>query len=268
MHIIQKLNAYIKNHEFWIKHPDALTFSGLDEWTRTTKEKQPIAFFLTVTIPETCSAIYYRLIGSHIINFKSYVSCRFIDKYHIINTGLPSNEYHEFSTRSLHGMFNMLVDFVEVEAAWKSIWCMSTEDRKKVKGLTLLNNYWPYITEYRNPEIGLNHLKWEMTLDSDKLPSHEKSIHQAATAREIWDLYHWWKHIRPKRIDPMDASGWSEWCDNHKMKDVLEDQDTTTASRRQKRDILDRCYEIEQNYHAEDEAQLIRLVKIRQSIWT
>ena len=113
------------------------------------------------------------------------------------------------------------------------------------------------------PESGLKYLQWEMTID-------KTSPHQAEAAREIWQLYHWWKFVRPNRVDPMDASGWSEHCRllESRGRHILDTDDLTAEERARSRKTLDVCREIEANYDEEDEEYLVRLIKIRKSLWT
>jgi hypothetical protein len=98
-----------------------------------------------------------------------------------------------------------------------------------------------------------------------------KLTHQAIAAIEILELYNWWKHIRPLRPDPHDASGWTEYCtrkrsDDEGILDWLEDrseEDSKESGR-----ILDICNAMEVAYEKEDEEMMIRLIRIRRSLWT
>lgn len=182
------------------------------------------------------------------------------------------------ATRLLHGMFNELVDFVEIEKAWHHvIW--DKEARYKFntpwwrKGPFLLRwNPW------RCPEAGLEHLKWEMTLTSDyewlpkcerrQQPGYNTPTPQALDAKEVFELYTWWKATRPSRPDPSDASGWSDYCEKrHKdIESLFEDR--SEEERAESRIILDKMSAIEKTYAQEDEAMMIRLIKLRHSLWT
>lgn len=42
-------------------------------------------------------------------------------------------------------------------------------------------------------------------------PAFGKPTSQAFAAMETVELYKWWKEVRPKRLDPMDASGLSDY---------------------------------------------------------
>lgn len=96
-------------------------------------------------------------------------------------------------------------------------------------------------------------------------------------AQEIIELYRWWKEERPKRADPMDVSGWSNYCDQKRKEgeDRGEDEftslfrsDQSEADQEQKKRILDLCGKLEQEQEDEDTRMLIRLVRVRHRIWT
>jgi hypothetical protein len=128
---------------------------------------------------------------------------------------------------------------------------------------------------WRCPEAGLSYLNWakDLTnvefLDEDK--KHEAELtHQALAAREILELYHWWKEVYPKRPDPYDASGWSAYCEMRRAagRDFFDMEDKTPEEAEMSRTALDKSQEIESAYNKEDEEMMIRLIKIRQSLWT
>ncbi len=88
-------------------------------------------------------------------------------------------------------------------------------------------------------------------------------------------LYKWWKEERPKRPDPSEASGWSEYCEeNRKAAEVRGDDPswcsfiTNTVEDERSHNILSICHKIKKEQEEEDTAMLIRLVKIRQNLWT
>lgn len=86
----------------------------------------------------------------------------------------------------------------------------------------------------RNPAAGLARLEWESSLtDDDGSPTS-----QAKAAMEVLALYTWWTQERLKRANP----------------NALEDVD----------DII----KLEQQYEAEDQAMLHRLIDVRSYLWT
>jgi hypothetical protein len=98
----------------------------------------------------------------------------------------------------------------------------------------------------------------------------EEPTYQALAAREIFELYTWWKEIYPLRPDPYDASGWSAYCDMRREKGyhLLDMEDRTEEEAEMRDKALAKSNEIEKAYNDEDEAMMIRLIKIRESLWT
>ena len=104
-------------------------------------------------------------------------------------------------------------------------------------------------------------------------PNYGKPTPQAVKAQEILDLYKWWTEVYPNRPDPMDASGWSAYCDACRD----EHGDSLSGMLRQPKNpklkkmgdkALKLCHKIEQQYEKEDEQMMIRLIKVRNGLWT
>jgi len=250
---------------FDLKEPKALTIDEWYGWEKTTKAARPVAYFAMRTFPDACDYIWC-VVSRPYKKLTSYLRYRFIARYHVIPTGLRPDCY-DIDTRMLNGMFNMLVGFVEKEKAWMNV-ALGDDKAKRKK----LRWGWRYlgISKYgafRDPAEGLDHLRWEMSLDSPSRSPHDRNESQAHVAREIWDLYHWWKHIRPKRPEPYDVSGWSDHCENNSWKDTLR-SDHTPEEREHIESMLKEVRSLEEIYDDEDEKQLIRLIKIRKSLWT
>ena len=193
-------------------------------------------------------------------NINRYVVNRFIDRPHLIDTKLKPGQWHESDTRILHGLCELVVDFVEGEKAhMNDLGSWDEEDTK------------PKIKDRR--EAGLTYLDWEISLikDDDYFgiknddPEFGKPTPQSIDAQEIKDIYLWWKDVRPSRPDPHDVSGWSEYCTHKRdMFDPEEDEDR----QKQVRVMLDVCAKLEQEYDDEDTEMLIRIIKIRKGMWT
>lgn len=200
-------------------------------------------------------------------NAKRYTENRFVTKPHYIDTKLSRGEWHEMDTRILHGLMETLVDFVEVEKAHRqfiSDWLQQPEEsvwfglRKRQK----------WKSEWKTPdrEAGLRYLDWEISLG-------DESPYQSKAAAEIKELYLWWKDIRPQREDPMKASGVSAYFDRQREEhgDGLFDimcREETDEEKDAYRTMSDRMYEMEEQQEQEDEDMMVRLIKIRRSMWT
>lgn len=268
MLLLFDMERFINRLSEWLdlNKPNALQWHEWTEWHAKNKAERPVAYWLTETLPDFGRDIRKR-ITKPFNDVRYWIRCRVFDKYHIIRTGLKPG-YADCDVRMLHGMFNLLVDFVEVEKAWMNV-AFDAEARKKYH-VPWYSIGWLRFRSFRNPQAGLDHLRWEMTLDDPNLPYGERSPHQAEVAREIWEIYHWWKYVRPTRPDPMDASGWSAYCDARRDQGIhfLDDSKETPESRKESRRILDNCRDIEVAQEREDEEMLIRLIKIRKSLWT
>lgn len=172
-------------------------------------------------------------------DIKYWIRHRTVDKYHVVNTGLKPG-YYDTDTRMLHANFSLLVDYVEVECAWMYYIC--TEDIMTNRGKELF-------TVFRNRELGLKHLDWEITLDD---PYTKK---QSESAKEIRDLYLWWTEGRPARPDP-----WNLIPDP--PDDITQPVNKATIK------LYDKVTKIENAYEKEDTKMLCRLMKVRGSMWT
>jgi hypothetical protein len=234
-----------------IDKPYALEWGGWDKWDKDLKNSRPYTYFFTEQLPDFINDVAH-YIPTPISNIRYYIHNRFIRKTHVLPTGFKAGEYYDLSERILHGLMQSLVDFVEIELAYKSKWC-ATEESKTAK--------W---RKGRCPELGLAYLAWEMTLDDPSLDEYNRSDSQAANAREIKAIYDWWTVTRPTRPDPMDASGWSAYCKKYPELWGNEKNDEQQAECDA---AHERLREIEEQYEEEDEAMLIQLVKIRKCLW-
>ena len=136
---------------------------------------------------------------------------------------------------------------------------------------------WLRLRVWRSAECGIENLEWAagLTWSSNGAqpgdPNFNKPTAQALAAREILDLYHWWTEERPQRVDPYEASGWTAICAARRAEDpdsVLGRDDNSAAERRATAKALKETQKIESAYNREDEQMMIRLIKIRQSLWT
>jgi hypothetical protein len=239
---------------FGIEKPFALEWGGWQKWETQLKQEKPMAFFLTEMVPDFIDAVA-GYIPTPISDIRYYCRNRFYRKTHVLPTGFKPGEYHDLDERILHGIMNALVDYVEVELAYKSRWC-ATEESKTAK--------WK---NGRCPELGLAYLAWEMTLDDPSLDVNSRSDSQAATSREVKAIYDWWK-ARPNRLDPHDASGWTEICDEKRNGGVGFMEKGSSEFERRKTKALKLLRKIEAQYEQEDQDMLIRVIKRRRSLWT
>lgn len=227
-------------------------------------------------------------------NFAYWIKRRFISPSHLINTRLSKGDWHETEEKILHGMFEELIDFVEQQKASMNVWCTEKDKRPWYR------NYLPYFIGYLVPiksqQLGIEYLLWEINLKKDdewfgyswrekeegketidkeraENPEYMKPTHQALAALEILELYVWWKFIRPMRQDPMDESGYTDYFKKKRegkedLFDILDDDNKTPKDKANLKKISDKWHKLEEAQFKEDTNMMIRLVNIRQSLWT
>jgi hypothetical protein len=173
-------------------------------------------------------------------------------------------------------LFNELVDFVEIESAWSHIAWGSEEDKAKYAAPFWSTGWFRWRT-WRCPQAGIDHLNWASTLTNAEFLEDDKKheavpTHQAKAAKEILELYTWWTVTYRNRPDPYDASGWTAVCEASR----IANGGKLNWSGREKDPALKKASDkahkllqkIEAAYEKEEEAMMIRLIKIRQSLWT
>jgi hypothetical protein len=90
-------------------------------------------------------------------------------------------------------------------------------------------------------------------------------------AQEILDLYTWWTVTYRNRSDPYEASGWTAACEAQREANGGKlswgtPKDPVLKKAQDKAHKL--LQKIEADYEKEDEAMMIRLIKVRQGLWT
>ena len=181
-----------------------------------------------------------------------YIRNRFIDHTHHLTSHLKKGEYYDMDTLMIHTMFDSLVDFVEIEKAWMQQISEQVKGKRKRRGKT------------PNAKDGLNYLAWEMTVD---VPNQKEA------AKEILSLYWWWKHIRPNRPDPMDASGLSSFYDRKRQRLGTDSifaalRSETDDEKAEWEELHKECVRLEIEQDEEDTQMMFRLVKLRKNLWT
>ena len=204
------------------------------------KKNNPIRYWLT----NEFESIFIWPITMRWERVSDWVRYRTYNRYHIVNTGMEPG-YVDVTERMLHINFNMLKDFVEIEKA----------------------HMWEWSGNPKMEQPGVSYLAWEMGLEEVNDNS------QAENAREIYELYDWWTNQRPYRVE----DNTEDWEAYRKLSDEIygdtdefflrEDKDTSELKFLRKT-WLDNSNTIERNNLMEDEKMLIRLVKIRSSLWT
>jgi hypothetical protein len=153
---------------------------------------------------------------------------------------------------------------------------MWSDDAKTKFDVPWWRSGWLRLRTWRNAEAGLEYLRWasELTnaefLDDDK--KHEAvPTYQATSAKEIIELYTWWTVTYRNRPDPYEASGWTAVCEASRAANggrLHFGTEKDPVLKKQSDRAFKLLQKMEKDYEAEEEAMMIRLIKIRQSLWT
>ena len=257
--------------------PGAQTSEGWEEWTTAARMKHNFRYWLAEEGLDYAQKVVF-FIPDTLYSIKYYINNRFVTRTHALTAhprDIRPGSWSDVGNRFLPCLFNELVDFVEIETAWSHIAWGSAEDRAKYAAPFWSTGWFRWRT-WRCPQAGLDHLDWAMSLTNEEfLEEGKKSeavpTHQAIAAREMKELYTWWTETYCNRPDPYEASGWTAVCEaqreaNGGKLSFNEPKDPALKKASDKAHKL--LTKIEAAYEDEDEAMMIRLIKIRQSLWT
>jgi hypothetical protein len=257
--------------------PHAETSKGWASWKREAKAKHPVRYWIAEEgLDHIQSVVLY--IPEKINDVRYYINNRWVSRTHSLTAhprDIKPGQWQDVGNRFLPCLFNELVDFVEVEQAWHHV--MWDDQARKRFETPWWRSGWLRWRTWRCPDAGIEHLIWASGLKVDEHMGVDKGqkgygepTHQAKSAQEILELYRWWKVERPKRVDPHDASGWTEICARRREKnpDEIFPEDETKQEQAATRKSLKIAQKLEEQYEQEDEAMMIRLIKIRQALWT
>ena len=212
-------------------------------------------------------------------DIKYYINNRWVSRTHSLTAhsrDIKPGQWQDVGNRFLPCLFNELVDFVEIETAWSQIAWGNKEACAKYNPPFYATGWFRWRV-WRSPQAGLDHLDWAMTLTNVEWLAEDKKSEaeptsQAISAKEIKELYTWWTTVYRNRPDPHDASGWSEHCDAMRVKypgsffSSLNDKNSEDKKASDK--AIKLLQKIESAYEKEDTEMMIRVIKIRDSLWT
>ena len=257
--------------------PGSATSEVWEEWTDTATKAHPFRYWLAdeglgflqdfVTWPTR-----------KLYDIKYYINNRWVTRTHSLTAhaqDIKPGHWQDVGHRFLPCLFNELVDFVEVELAW---WHIAWDDaaRKQFKSPWYATGWWRWRT-WRSPEAGLASLEWQRNLrwKEDEVGADFKGLGeltpQAVKAQEILALYTWWTKTYRNRPDVYDASGWTKYCETSRIANggrLSFSRDKTPELKKIGNRALKLLHKMEADYEKEDEAMLIRLIKVRHGLWT
>ncbi len=254
----------------------AKTAEGWDEWEKRAKAAYPIRWWIAEEGLDILQKIVYWPTDK-LYAIKYYINNRWVTRTHSLTAhsrDIKPGQWQDVGNRFLPCLFNELQDFVEVELAWWHIAWADKDEKSKYNAPFWATGWFRWRT-WRCPQAGLDNLKWQSELVwqpeecEEGSPNVGKPTYQAEKALEILALYKWWTEVYRNRPDPHDASGWSEYCDRKREQGghfLAEPKDPELRAFGDT--ALMKTREIEEAYEKEDEEMLIRLIKIRGSLWT
>ena len=162
------------------KKPYALELEQWAKWRDEQNKKRPFRYWLSDTVLIKLQDIFYFPYDIY-STVRDYICNRFIDKLQYLETGLQPGQYYDLDTRIMHGLFNELTKFVEIELAHTSLW-------NKDKHYNFKNG--------RCIEAAYDYFNWASNLRGDDGELTE----QAKSAIKIQILYEWWKNHRKQEL--------------------------------------------------------------------
>lgn len=239
--IIKKMKNKISIKKFFFPNmPNHATMNEWNEWHDKSRDRNPFIYFLSFDLPAFFRRnVYYKINGLY-SNFR----LKYIRTFNQIKIKTLKYDYYDIDTRLLHGMFALLLEFVENEKSVMYEYSIenTAEAKKELKKLS-------------NLERGVKYLEWETTLDQNP-NSYDYSPEQARAAKEILFLLQFWlnrKDMQHNRVLLVDS------VRLNMIGNIL-------PSNLQKINDIQNNYE--EKLDIEEEEMLIRLIKIRKHLWT
>jgi len=255
---------------------EAKTSEGWDNWHKLAGQSKIRYWLAEEGLDYLQKVVFY--VPDTLYSIKYYINNRWVTKTHALTAhprDIKPGRWCDVGNRFLPCLFNELVDFVEVELAWWHI-AWDEETRKKFKSPWYATGWFRWRT-WRSPECGLANLEWQRQLrwkEDEVGPDFEglgELTPQAVKAQEILDLYIWWTEVYRNRPEPMEASGWTAYCEAARLANggrLSFGSNKTPELAEMSKIAMDKLHKIEADYEAEDEAMMIRLIKVRHGLWT
>lgn len=258
--------------------PHSATSEGWNEWTEKAKAKHPIRFWIADDgLDYLQDFVTWPVRTLHSIKY--YINNRWVTRTHALTAhprDIKPGDWQDVGNRFLPCLFNELQDFVEIELAWWHIAWADPKEKAKYSAPFWASGWFHWRT-WRCPQAGLDNLEWQRKLVYDDEwikkddPLYGKPTTQAVKAQEILDLYTWWTETYRNRPDPHDASGWSAYCEASRLANngkLNFGPDKSPELKKMSDKAHKLLQKIEADYEAEDEAMMIRLIKVRHGLWT
>jgi len=258
------------------KKLSAATSEDWDEWRTTAKMRHNFRYWVAEELLDNIQG-FFLYIPDRLNDIRYYINNRWVSKSHALTAhprDIRPGRWSDVGNRFLPCLFNELVDFVEIEQAWHYVMWNSEEQKKY--NVPWYRSGWLRWRTWRCPEAGLAYLDWASTLTNEEFLDDDQKheavpTFQANNAKEIKELYLWWTTVYRNRPEPMEASGWSAYCEAARLANsgrLSFGKEKSPELAEMSRVAMDKMHKMEEAYEAEDEAMMIRLIKVRQGLWT
>lgn len=264
----------------WVRGTAKLISGTSEEWNDWTTMAQMKHNFRYWVAEEGLSHLqdFVTWPARKINDIRYYINNRWVSHSHALTAhprDIRPGSWSDVGSRFLPCLFNELVDFVEIEQAWH--YCIWSDENKKEFEVPWWRSGWLRWRTWRSPEAGMAYLNWASTLtNAELLDDDQKHLaeptYQAKAAKEIIELYTWWTVTYRNRPDPYEVSGWTAHCEAMRVKYPGSFFASLNSKDAEDKKASDKAHKlltkIEKAYEKEDEAMMIRLIKIRESLWT
>ena len=258
---------------------EAKTSEGWDNWHKLAGQSK-VRYWLAEEGLDYAQKIVF-FIPDTLHSIKYYINNRWVTRSHALTANprdIKPGSWCDVGNRFLPCLFNELQDFVEVELAWWHIAWAEKDTRAKYKAPFWASGWFRWRT-WRCPQAGLDNLEWQRKLIWDDEYSgidveekyKGKPTPQAVKAQEILDLYTWWTEVYRNRPEPMEASGWTAYCEAARLANggrLSFGKDKSPELAKMSKAAMKKLHKMEADYEKEDEAMMIRLIKVRHGLWT
>jgi hypothetical protein len=245
------------------------------DWRIAAQQERPIRFWIAEELLDDLQNFVYWPVYK-LNDIKYYINNRWVSRSHALTAhprDIKPGDWCDVGNRFLPCLFNELVDFVEIEQAW--LYSIVCDDQHKLYNVPWWRSGWLRLRAWRSSEAGLAYLNWASTLTNKDFiedGEEEELTHQAIAAKEIIELYNWWTVTYRNRPEPVDASGWSAYYEKNRDvngEEFLIGSEHDDAELKEMANIAsEKFQEIEEAYEKEETEMLVRLIKIRKSLWT
>jgi hypothetical protein len=249
-----------------------------DAWYASAAKAHPIRYWIAEEgLDHLQKFVYY--IPDRLNDIRYYINNRWVSHSHALTAhprDIRPGAWSDVGSRFLPCLFNELVDFVEIEQAWHH--CIWSDEAKTKFETPWWRKGWLRWRTWRCPEAGMEYLRWASELvvgeDMGAEPGSKgfgEPTHQAKSAKEIIELYTWWTVTYRNRPDAYEASGWSAYCEASRLANggkLSWSGDKSPELKKMSNKAHKLLQKIEAAYEKEDEEMMIRLIKIRNGLWT